>query len=154
MRYFQSRITRADAAAKRQAHRSAFDIERLVIFHHSKRFGDVERSEVGFDGFEEQRQAEPFQKFARLLQVRAVAQVQRERFEPARTHPELLHDMIRHEKNRAAVDAAGKATPIGSFSGIRFNHLAISSASAPMYRRPISSRSVESALRCGVKKRV
>ena len=48
------------------------------------------------------------QKFAGLLVIRPVAEIQRERLEPGRAEAELAHDMIRHEKNRPAVNAAGK----------------------------------------------
>ena len=39
---FPVRITRADAAAERQAHGRALDIERLVVLEHANRFGDVD----------------------------------------------------------------------------------------------------------------
>src|SRR5439155_6866282 len=70
--------------------------------------GNVDSSEVRFDRFEEQDESKPVEEFTGLLEVQAVAKVQREHFEPARPHAEFSHDVIRDEENRTAVDAAGK----------------------------------------------
>src|SRR2546429_8705429 len=108
---FPVRIARADAAAERQAHGSAFDIERFVVFEDADGFRDIDGVEVRFNRFEEQAESKPVEEFTGLLEVRAVAEIQRESFEPARIHAEFLHDVIGDEKYRTAVDAAGEADP-------------------------------------------
>jgi hypothetical protein len=60
------------------------------------------------------------QKLLRLLDIRAIAEIQSERLEPARTHAELPHDVIRHEENRAAINAAGERRADGFVRGNSF----------------------------------
>src|SRR5437667_5530743 len=47
------------------------------------------------------------------MKIRAVAKVQGEGFKPSRVQAELAHEVIGHEENRPAVDAAGKADADG-----------------------------------------
>ncbi len=65
-----------------------------------------------------------------MLNVCAVAEIQCEGLEPARTHAELSHYMISDEKNRSAVDTSGEFDanrfvrrnffePLGDFIGQR-----------------------------------
>ena len=70
---------------------------------------------------------------ARLLDVRAVAEVEGEGFEPRGVHAELAHDVVGGEEDAAAVDASGErdADRVRS-QGCVGATARISSASAPM----------------------
>ena len=105
------RIPVADALAEQQAHRRAFDVERLVVLEHANRVLDIEILGGGVDLLEEQRQSGCGEKCASLLQVGALAEIQHECLEPRRRQAEAQHGVIGEQEHRSAVDAAGKGDP-------------------------------------------
>src|SRR5688500_12566578 len=86
-----SRVTRANAAIESKSHGGAFYVEWLIIFHDADGVGVIEFGKVGFDRLKEKFEAEFLQEIARLGDVRSVAEIERERFEPAEIHPHFAH---------------------------------------------------------------
>src|SRR2546423_3806444 len=64
-------ITRANSAAESETHRGALDIQWLVIFEHSERFRDINRSKISLDGLVKHGQPERLQKSTCLPQIRS-----------------------------------------------------------------------------------
>src|SRR5207245_7563598 len=107
----------------------------------------------GFNRFEEKAEPERVEKVLRLLEVRAVAEIQGERFEPRGVQPQPLHDVISGEKHRSAVDAAGetdaerrpgvnRAQPLGDLLRHRAN---VAAADFIEIRRERVARRIEKA---------
>ncbi len=104
-------VAGAHAAAQRQAHGRAFHIERFIVLQDAQSVEDIDRIQIGFDWFEEESKTKTLKKLTGLGEIRALAEVQGECFEPAGADPKLAHDMVSHEKDRAAINAAGKGHP-------------------------------------------
>src|SRR5262245_24815569 len=126
--------------AKCQAHRSAFDIERLVIFEDANGLGEVQRREIRFNRLKKQTEAESLQETAGLVEVRSIAEGKRERFESRRTHAQLAHEVIREDENGAAIDSAGETDADG------FRRAAL-----PSHRRGAMQRRAHVRTRCSVR---
>ena len=140
------RVPLADAAAQREAHRRAFDVERLVVLEDAQRLARRRGRSASPSISSRNIDSPTAARNARACSTsRPVAEIQHERLQPRRRHAEAQHRVIGDEEHRAAVDAARKSDADRRRASLRasiaVSHFAISSASAPMYRRPISSRS-------------
>ena len=100
-----------DPTAEGEPHRGGFDVERLVVFHDANGVEWVELFRVRFDRFEKEAEAQAFEEEPSLPQVFSAADREGEGLQTRRAHAEGAQDVLRDEKDRPAVHAAGKADP-------------------------------------------